>query len=155
MKILKSSDLEEAIKYMNIARDIAKGSPCKKEKEGAIIVKNNSIVGMGINKPPYPFICEPDYCGLSCKIPIIHAEMSAIMNVKYKENLKGSFLYHAKIKENGRLENSKGPSCIDCSKHILSVEISGVVLKHKEGYLFYDSIEYYKINLNNHFKKSF
>lgn len=108
MKVLEGSELEEAIRYMNFAARIAKLSPCRKEKRGVVIVKDIFIIGRGINAPPFPFKCEPCYCGNSCRVPAIHAEMNAIFDSIKKYPLKGSIMYHARI-ENGVLQNSRKP----------------------------------------------
>jgi deoxycytidylate deaminase len=154
MELLEGSGLEKAIKYTYIAAKIAETSPCKREKRGVIIVKSSIIIGTGVNSPPCPFQCEPDYCGESCRVPAVHAEMNAILNVENRHYLEGAVLYHAKIDEEGVLQNSRKPRCADCSKHILQAGIAGVVLKHEEGYVFYDSREFHLISLGNFRKRN-
>lgn len=154
MRILEGLELEDAKKYMDITAAIARGSPCKKEQRGVIIVKNNLIIGRGVNMPPLPFKCEPEYCGDSCRVPAVHAEMNAILNVGNRDFLKDSVLYHARINENGTLQDSRDPRCADCSKHILQAGIAGVVLKHDKGYAIYNAKEFHIISLENYKKRN-
>jgi len=154
MRVLEGSELEEAIRYMNLAVKVAKTSPCRKEKRGAIIVKNDSIIGQGVNEPPKPFKCEPSYCGDSCRVPAVHAEMNAIIDsIERGYNLKKSRMYHART-EDGILQDSRKPRCADCSKHILKFGVEEIILKHEEGYTLYDSVEFHKISLENHRKRN-
>ena len=75
--------------YINYAEDIAKKSHCVSHKVGAVIVKNGSIVSVGINGTPAGFTnCDEvfkeefdrkTHHEFSEKFEI-HAEMNAILN---------------------------------------------------------------------------
>ena len=52
MRTLKNSEEKEAINFINNAIEIAKKSNCDRSKCGAIIVKENEIIGVGYNSPP-------------------------------------------------------------------------------------------------------
>lgn len=150
MRYLDGSELEEALKWLELASRETENSPCAKEKRGVVIVNEGEIVGRGTNAPPLSFRCEPDYCGESCRVPAVHAEMNALFNAWHNgNNVEGGIMYHAKV-ENGILQNSRKPRCADCSKHILQAGIAGFVLKHEEGLALYDTKEFHKISLENY-----
>ena len=149
IRLLQGSELEEAIKYIDIAAKISVNSPCARDKRGVIIVKNNKIIGKGVNAPPAPFKCEPNYCGDSCRVPAVHAEMNAILDAARRgHNLREARMYHARA-ENGVLQDSREPRCADCSKHILQAGIEDFVLKHKTGFTLYDAVTFHYISLEN------
>jgi len=149
IRLLQGCELEEVIKYMNIATKIAGESPCAKEKRGVVIVNQGKIVGEGVNSPPMFFKCEPNYCGESCRVPAVHAEMNAIIDAgRKRHNLNGARMYHARV-ENGVLQDSREPRCADCSKHILQANICDFVLKHKTGFTLYDAVTFHYISLKN------
>ncbi len=150
-RILEGKELEEAVMYTDLALKLAGHSPCVNDKRGVVIVYNSRVIGKGLNAPPEGFKCEPEYCKPICKTYVIHAEMNAIFDAikkGYFRYLKGSRLYHARA-ENEQLANSRKPRCADCSKHILEIGISEIVLKHEEGYTLYDVNEFHKLSLDS------
>lgn len=150
MRYLEGSDLEKAVKWMEIAIRTAENSPCRTDKRGVIIVKDGKLIGKGVNAPPIHFKCEPSYCGNSCRVPAVHGEMNAIFDAEKNGNsVEGGIMYHARV-ENGVLQNSREPRCADCSKHVLQAGILYFVLKHKEGYALYNTKEFHEISLENH-----
>jgi len=153
MRYLERSDLEKAVKWMEVAVRTAKNSPCRTDKRGVIIVKDDKIVGKGVNAPPIHFKCEPNYCGDSCRVPAVHGEMNAIFDAgKNGYGVEGGTMYHARV-ENGILQDSRKPRCADCSKHVLQAGILYFVLKHEEGYALYSTKEFHEISLENHRKR--
>ena len=153
MRYLKGSELEEALKWMEIAVRTAINSPCVKDNRGVIIVNGGKIVGRGVNAPPPPFKCEPGYCEGSCRLSAVHGEMNAIIEAgKNGYSAEGGTMYHARVK-NGVLQDSREPRCADCSKHILQAGISYFVLKHEKGHALYDTKEFHRISLENHRKR--
>lgn len=155
MRILEGSELEEAVKWMDAAVREAKNSPCKTDSRGVVIVNEGQIVGKGVNAPPMGFKCEPSYCGDSCRVPAVHAEINAILDAGKKGNsVEGGIMYHANTK-NGILLDSRQPRCADCSKHVLQAGIFDFVLKHEEGITLYDAKELHDISRENYKKRPF
>jgi len=147
--LLENSELEEAIHWMSIAVNESANSPCQRDKRGVVIVKNNVLIGKGVNAPPEGFICEPEYCESTCKTYAVHAEMNAIIDAVNQENdVRGARMYQARA-ENGDLIDSRKPRCAECSKHIILFGIADFVLKHKEGYTLYTPVELNKLSLNS------
>jgi len=153
MRYLEGSELEEAVKWMEVAVRTAENSPCRTDKRGVIIVKDGKLIGKGFNAPPIPFKCEPNYCGDSCRVPAVHGEMNAIFDAANNSyDVKGARMYHAKV-EKGILQDSRKPRCADCSKHVLQAGIAEFVLKHEEGFTVYDAEEFHRISLENYRKR--
>lgn len=142
--------------YMEIAANIAQQSLCKKSKRGAVIVRENEILGGGYNQATLFGYCNPcvrleirDNTQMEM-CPEIHAEQMAIFNalntIPKGESLNGSRLYHIKTKE-GIPVYSGSPTCTSCSKPIFFLGINEVVLSHKEGYAIYPSEEFNRLSL--------
>ena len=149
--ILSGLELEEAMKWMSIATDEGKKSPCARDKRGVVIVKDSLEIGLGFNAPPSVFICEPKYCQPTCKDYAIHAEMNAIVNAVRRGNglnLIGARMYHARV-ENGVLQDSRKPRCYQCSKHLVAFGLGEFVLKHQEGLTLYPIEEFNRLSLES------
>jgi dCMP deaminase len=43
---------KKAVEFFNIAAEVASKATCNRDKCGAIIVKENEIIGRGFNSPP-------------------------------------------------------------------------------------------------------
>ncbi len=118
-------------KYMLIALEESKGANCIKGQVGAIIVKDNKILGKGNNsvpngtKPCTEKTCIRRLLNLKsgerqelCKV--VHAEQNAILNALFnKEDLNSSTLYV-----------TKSP-CMICSKLIINAGIKRIVYANK------------------------
>ncbi len=118
-------------KYMLIALEESKNANCIKGKVGAIIVKENRILGKGNNsvpngtKPCTEKTCIRKLLNLKsgerqelCKV--VHAEQNAILNALFnKEDLNGSALYV-----------TKSP-CMICSKILINAGIKRIVYANK------------------------
>ena len=140
---IKQSKLDRV--FINIAKEVAALSYCKRAKVGAVIVKGGNIVSFGYNGMPKGMenCCErtvympPDAGGwldpeqvekqwphrddvgrydYETKREVLHAESNAILKAaKFGQSLKGSTLYL-----------TMSP-CIDCAKLILQSGIKRVV----------------------------
>jgi len=147
MKILTSNESKEAEEYMKIAAQEAVKSTCRKSQRGAIIVKNNEIIGKGFNKVTIESLCQPcirEDIHDNSKVELcsaVHAEQLAIIGaVNNQMSLNGSRMYHIKVK-NGELKTSGNPSCTVCSREILESGIAEFVLWRNEGYCVYSAEE--------------
>lgn len=149
--ILVNSALETAVKWMNLALEKAKHSPCLRDKRGVVIVNKDLEIGSGFNAPPPGFICEPKYCDPTCKNYAGHAEINALADAVRRgngANLIGARMYHARA-ENGVLQNSRKPRCYQCSKYLVVFGLAEFVLKHEEGYTLYSIQEFNKLSLES------
>ncbi|RUA08312.1 MAG: CMP deaminase [Flavobacteriia bacterium] len=93
--------------YMNMAKEWAKLSHCKRKQVGALIVKENMIISDGYNGTPSGFdnVCEDD--NGNTKWHVLHAEANAILKVAGStQSCKDATLYI-----------TMSP-CKDCSKLI-------------------------------------
>ena len=118
-------------KYMLLALEESKNANCIKGKVGAIIVKNNKVLGKGNNSVPNGVKpCTEETCirkVLKLKsgekqelCRVVHAEQNAILNALLdKKDLKGSTLYV-----------TKSP-CMICAKIIINVGIKKVFYAKK------------------------
>lgn len=120
--------------YLNIAKAIGEKSTCLRRKFGAVIVKNNVIMGTGFNGPARGCThCNKTGC-LREKMNIpsgqryelcrsVHAEQNAIINSS--GDITGSTLYIYCDKSDD-IE-----PCIMCKRVLLNAQIKKVVTKNK------------------------
>ncbi len=144
--ITDEKEIEEIKKYMNLAAEEAKKSTCKKSQRGAIIVKDNQIIGRGYNKVTLEKLCNPcirENIRDNSRVELcsaIHAEQMAIIDaVNNGKSLDGSKMYHIKVK-NGKMKPSGKPSCTVCSRMLYEAGIK-FVLWHENGYAIYSPEE--------------
>ena len=154
MRFLSGKEEQEAIKYMKKAAEIALNSKCLRSKCGAIIVKDNEIIGTGYNSPPgdkIPEKCFKDDLPedfISDKTCCIHAEDRAIRDVLIKnpDKILGSALYFLRLNKNNDIEKAGKPYCTWCSKTALDVGLAEFVLWHEEGICAYATKQYNNIS---------
>lgn len=80
--------------YMQIAEIVAKRSKDPHTKVGAVIVKDNRILGIGYNAEPKNFSYEFDWNSAEKYDYVIHAELNAISNATYYGNsIEGSTIF--------------------------------------------------------------
>lgn len=113
---------------MNVAEEFAKLSSARRLHVGCVIVKNDSIIGVGYNGTPkgWDNNCEDDVYDretgrdlLVTKPEVLHAETNAIAKVaKSTNSTEGAsmFITHA--------------PCLECSKIIAQTGIEKVFYKH-------------------------
>lgn len=100
--------------YMKIAQEIAQLSYSNRDRVGAIIVKNDSIISYGYNGMPYGFdnICEIDNV---TKKETLHAESNAIAKVAKSFNSTNKASLYITLSP-----------CFECSKLIVQSGIKEV-----------------------------
>jgi len=149
-------DEKEAKHWMSEASKEARQSICLRSKCGAVIVKNEEIIGVGHNSPPADSEsqrrCLVEKNTLHKKITdktcCVHAEQRAIINTltKNPEKIKGAELYFIRLDEKNQEEKSGQPYCTICSKMALDVGISKFFLWHKEGIHGYPTDKYNQLS---------
>jgi dCMP deaminase len=113
--------------HMKVAETYAQLSSARRLQVGCVIVKNDTIIGIGYNGMPsgWDNKCEDDvyvddmHVQLVTKPEVIHAEANALAKVTRSTNSsEGSFLFvtHA--------------PCMDCAKQIYQAGIAEVIFKH-------------------------
>ena len=130
--------------YLEIAKVVAKRSPCLRRHYGAIIIKDDAIVSTGYNGPArgsvncfeigcvkdllnLPHYAGYDYC------PAVHAEENSITNAaRNGTSVFGGimYLYGIDAKANAPIE---GMPCPRCKRLIINAGIKEVVTLDKEG----------------------
>lgn len=120
-----STDFQEEISGLRIAKKEAKKSGFKQHRLGAVIVKGSRILSTGYNQRRYT---------KEFKKPTLHAEADAILKL-LKDNrlsdLVGSTLYVCRFTAGGRVGCSK--PCDACASLIKSVGIRKVVYTLDDG----------------------
>ncbi|NIM46807.1 MAG: hypothetical protein GTN40_01465 [Candidatus Aenigmarchaeota archaeon] len=159
MRKLKGENLKEAQKYIDLAVRASKSSKCKKSKRGAVLVRKGKVIGVGYNGAPngkFCPVCLRENIRDNSRMELcyaIHAEQRAIINaLKNGYNLKGSRLYHIKVK-NGKMVPSEDLSCTLCSRMILESDVSEMVLLHSDGLTVYDAEEYNDLSFDYFIKR--
>ena len=129
---------------IDFAVEVAGWSPCR-SKRGVVIFRDDDFVSHGYNYKPRGFDCDgSDACKATCRIEAIHAEQQALLFAGAKA--VGADLVHVKA-VGGGLVPSGGPSCVQCSKLVLALMLSGVWLYHETGWQRYEPAEFHQISL--------
>ncbi len=140
-------------KWFHAAAERAKQALCKRDKCGAVIVKDGVVIGTGYNAPPldakentkchfeYPSELKKPKSDRTC---CIHAEWRAIFDAlkRNPEKVVGSTLYFCRVNVGGELLFSGDPYCTVCSRLAFDSGISFFALWHKDGIQVYDIKEY-------------
>ncbi|OQX97848.1 MAG: CMP deaminase [Bacteroidetes bacterium 4572_128] len=118
------------VRYLRMAQIWSENSYCKRNKVGALLVKDKMIISDGYNGTPSGFenICEEND---KTKIYVLHAEANAITKVaKSNNSSSGATLYVT------------ASPCIECAKLIIQADIKRVV--YSSEYRIKDGIELLK-----------
>lgn len=114
--------------YMAIVASIAAESKCARNKVGAIIVKNDSIIAVGYNGTPRGFNNKCEDCNGMTKKEVIHAELNAVLKcARDGISCEGATLY-----------TTLSP-CIDCAKMLVQSGIKTII--YEREYRLTDGIE--------------
>jgi dCMP deaminase len=133
--------LDRTMYFLNIALAVAQRSTCLRRKFGAVIVKDNTIVGTGYNGNARGVInCSEigciknimqtphgvayDYC------PAVHAEENAIINSNRADRINAT-LYIAGIDPDGKY--TMALPCQRCQRKIINSQIKQVILLRDDG----------------------
>ena len=153
---LEDNQKEKAEYFIHEAIKESKKSTCYRSKCGAIIVKDNEIIGIGFNSPPGNLEsqrrCEnkkKDYPEkVTDKTCCVHAEHRAVANALKinPEKLKGSRLYFARLDLEDNFLYAGDPYCTICSKFVLDAGIAEFALWHEQGICAYGTEEYNDIS---------
>ena len=152
MRFLEGSEKEDALKFIDLARDVAKKATCLRSKCGSVIVKDGEVIGEGFNSPPGDnmsqrrcSVSKSDYnIKVTDKTCCVHAEQRAIMDAlrKNQEKIIGARLYFIRLDEEGNISFAGKPYCTICSKMALDSGVKEFVLYHEEGICVYETEEY-------------
>ncbi len=157
MIYLSGNEEKTAWAFIEEAAKTALNSTCHRSRCGAVIIKDNKIIGRGFNSPPQNKE-ENRRCSLSKeeyhkkvtdKTCCIHAEQRAIIDaIKNEKNLDNSRLYFIRLDEKGSPSKAGNPYCTICSKMALDSGIKEFVLWHEKGICVYDTEEYNNLSFN-------
>jgi deoxycytidylate deaminase len=126
-------------------------SPCL-SKRGAVLFHNgNGISGRPFcaahNRKPQGFSCGGSaQCKATCRDEAVHAEQSTLLQAG--GSARATDLVHVKVVD-GALVASGPPSCVQCSKLILTAGVRGVWLFHEGGWHRYPAHEFHQRSLEN------
>ena len=108
--------------YMDFAHMVSMRSKCRRMKVGAVLVKNEDIVGTGYNGPPRGY--EPDVCECAdtgeTHEHVIHAELNAVLSAARL----------GRVTEGATLYVTLSP-CSRCAALIMQSGIKEVVYREK------------------------
>lgn len=148
--------------YFKEAAAVAKQATCKRAKCGAVVVKDNHIIGKGYNAPPLDKTehcqCDNDYRNSkkpkSDRTCCMHAEWRAIIDaLKRGNDLSEAVLYFTRVDESGNILHSGEPYCTVCSRLALDVGIKEFGLWHENGIKIYETGEYNRLSYEFHNQK--
>ncbi len=132
---------DKTMYFLNIALSVAARSTCLRRKFGAVIVKDNIIVGTGYNGNARGVVnCHEvgcikdlmdapqgkayDYC------PAVHAEENAIINSNRADRIDAT-LYIAGLDREGSY--TMAVPCQRCQRKIINSQIAEVVILKDDG----------------------
>ncbi|MBR9683799.1 hypothetical protein GOV03_04645 [Candidatus Woesearchaeota archaeon] len=153
MRYLTGEEARIAEMCLRKAAEVALRATCLRSKCGAVIIKDDEILGKGFNSPPgndeaqrrCHLSKDSHHKKVTDKTCCVHAEQRAVMDALDKHNsekIKGSRLYFIRLDKEGKLTRAGKPYCTICSKSILDVGIEEFVLWHDEGIAVYKTDEY-------------
>ena len=155
MLLLTGREKERAEGYLQRAIELARQAKCDDAHCGAVIARDDEIIGQGWNSPPSGskkkrcHIPKTAYhARVTDKTCCIHAEIRAMHDAlrQYPEKLLGSTLYFIRVDEQGEKKFSGAPYCTLCSKLVLDAGIQAFVLRTKEGIVSYGTDEYNELS---------
>ncbi len=131
---------DKTMYFLEIALSVAKRSTCLRRKFGAVLVKENTIVGTGYNGTArgvvncYEVGCIKDETNAPSGeaydlCPAVHAEENAIINSNRTDRI-GSTLYIAGIDRNGNL--TKALPCQRCRRKIINSQVDRVIILNED-----------------------
>lgn len=149
--MIETEALQEAIRIGSL-------SPCAKSKRGVVLSDRGcGLLGSGYNHPPDGFVCDASQeCQANCNKLCVHAEMDAVAN--FTGGIKtGTFrwddlerlrpeMVHVKVVD-GEGVPSGGPSCWQCSRHVINFGITAFWLLHEDGLRCYSPDEFHELTL--------
>lgn len=152
---IDGAQVKEVKPYFKVASRVAKKATCRRANCGAIIVKNDVMLGQGYNGPPLGAsgnrTCEtvlevgikPKHDKTCC----IHAEWRAILDAckKHGDEVSGSRLYFMRVDENGNFTNAGKPCCTVCSRLTMDAGIAEFAIWNNDGADVYSAAEYDKL----------
>ena len=158
MRYLYGEEKINALEWFLYTSELALNANCERSLCGSIIIKNNELIGEGVNGPPKNKESQRK-CGchkneydmkVTDKTCCVHAEQRAIMNALETNpmKIKDSRLYFIRLDKNDSIIYAKEPYCTICSKLALDIGIKEFVLFHKKGICVYDTEEYNLLSYN-------
>lgn len=128
--------------YLNIAEAVAARSTCLRRKYGAVLVKNDEIIGTGYNGSPRGAdnCCDTGQCiREQLKVPkgeryelcvAVHAEQNCIISASRKDMI-GSTMFIVGLENDGSY--ASGEPCLICKKLIQNAGISEIIGRNPDG----------------------
>lgn len=160
MKYLGGNEEKKALEYIMKAAYIALSSTCERSRCGSIIIKDDEIIGSGVNSPPQnkekqrkcTYSKNSYHQKVTDKTCCIHAEQRAIIDAltTNSDKIAGSRLYFIRLDDKGTPSHAGKPYCTICSKLALEVGIDEFVLWHEEGVCVYGTDEYNLLSFQYH-----
>lgn len=130
--------------FVAIALEASTSSPCQKSKRGAVAFRDRELVALGWNHRPDGAACDgSERCRANCAREAVHAEQVLIVSTA---DLDGADVIHVKSID-GRLVESPGPKCVECSKLLTAAGAAAVWLYHLEGWRRYEIAEFHRLSL--------
>ncbi|KAA0006387.1 MAG: dCMP deaminase family protein [Thermoplasmata archaeon] len=151
--------------YLNIAKAVAKRSPCIRRRFGAIIVKDDTIVSTGYNGPARGSVnCDevgclkdvmnlPPYTGYDY-CPAVHAEENALLNAaRHGSSVIGGTLYLYGESPDGSI-TEEGKPCDRCKRALINSGIKEVVtIKPNNEVVRYSVSDWVREDRENYLRK--
>ncbi len=147
------------IDYFNLAAVEARKSLCSRGHCGAVVVKNNEVIGCGFNSPPQNNSAHR-MCHLNQRVSrkpksdrtcCLHAEWRALIDaVRTNGDITGASLYFVRVDKAGEIVPSGEPYCTVCSRLALDLGLRYFGLLHTHGPTLYETADYNRRSYSYH-----
>ena len=141
----------EVSRMVNEAQRTAMLAGCRKSRRGVVVWRGDTldVLGRGANEPAVGACDRSESCRRDCPRTCVHAEQVAILDaMRWMPRAAIPVrLLHVKIDDKNFVAPSGGPSCVECSKLILTAGIANVYLLHDIGWRSYPAVLFHELTL--------
>jgi len=156
MREISGRELVAIDPIIEAARQAAMTSTCQRDHRGAVVFRDNQILGVAANGPLPPLECKLEVCGNVCGIFAMHAErLSIIHALNAQVDLTGASVLHVRI-EDDEVQVSGALRCEDCTGYMTRVGrnkrkmvLNEFILLQEGGWTAYGIDEADKISRRN------
>ncbi|MGQ9679818.1 MAG: deoxycytidylate deaminase [Candidatus Bathyarchaeia archaeon] len=153
---------DKTMYFLKIALAVAARSTCLRRRFGAVIVKDDTIVGTGYNGTAKGVVncfeegCIKNYLDLPHSesydlCPAVHAEENAIINSNRADRI-GAKLYIAGLDENNNY--TYAIPCKRCKRKIINSEIEEVIILDDKGNFLHFNVKDWVIEDSEWYRES-
>jgi deoxycytidylate deaminase len=153
-RTIEREELRGLDPIIEVARQEANQSTCRKDHRGAVVFKDGQVLGVAFNGPPLPLECKPEICSNVCGLYATHAEQLAIVRALARgHGLEQASVLHVRV-DDGQIQVSGELRCENCTGYMMRILRKGIPMKEfillqKDGWTAYTIPEADKVIREN------